>query len=255
MGGTFLNGQAGFRGTLQDLVAGLETGTLDPGKVALASAISEARRGQQGRLEDEVEAWLLLVRAVEYKARSLVPSLEPVVQETAASVEEGADAVELAQRLASLETFSRAAELLREFEQHQAARFARRAPEVERLVMESVGAGTGDIDRLLQALAQVWARARPRLREVQRERMSIAAAAARIRDGLAGSGVLNFDALFAADADRFEIVVTFLALLELVRLGEVVVEQEGPFAPLLIRSRGWGDAGAGVGTQGSVVGE
>ena len=46
-----------------------------------------------------------------------------------------------------------------------------------------------------------------------------------------------FEELFVAGASRTEIVVTFLAVLELIRLRQIDVAQEGPFAPIeLVRA-------------------
>jgi Uncharacterized conserved protein len=49
---------------------------------------------------------------------------------------------------------------------------------------------------------------------------------------------LSFEELFAGQATRNEVVPTFLALLELVRLRHVSVEQEGAFGAIMLRRRG-----------------
>ncbi len=56
---------------------------------------------------------------------------------------------------------------------------------------------------------------------------------ARLRDGR-----LAFEDLFTAVATRLEAVACFLALLELLRLGEAVVDQEEPFGPITVRAGG-----------------
>ncbi len=43
---------------------------------------------------------------------------------------------------------------------------------------------------------------------------------------------LVFEELFIAGATRTEIVVTFLAVLELIRLKQIGVAQESPFSPI-----------------------
>lgn len=55
-----------------------------------------------------------------------------------------------------------------------------------------------------------------------------------IRHRLRAEKLLPFDALFPALAPREELVVTFLALLELVRLGQARAEQDGNFGPIVI---------------------
>jgi segregation and condensation protein A len=53
---------------------------------------------------------------------------------------------------------------------------------------------------------------------------------------MTSSGVpLKFAELFSSAASRAEIVVTFLALLELVRLKQLRCGQEGPFGEIELR--------------------
>jgi len=49
---------------------------------------------------------------------------------------------------------------------------------------------------------------------------------------------LRFEELFAGQQTRGEVVATFLALLELVRLRHVLVEQSGAFGEIMLRRRG-----------------
>lgn len=78
---------------------------------------------------------------------------------------------------------------------------------------------------LTVAFQQVLLRARrPKVR-VKTDRMSIADAVRKIADRLSAQDITDFQALFSEDADRNEIVVTFLAILELGRLQKVRVLQ------------------------------
>jgi segregation and condensation protein A len=49
-----------------------------------------------------------------------------------------------------------------------------------------------------------------------------------------GSRQLSFEQLLSGSAGRLEVVVTFLAVLELYKLGEIDVVQEGTFADILL---------------------
>jgi segregation and condensation protein A len=49
---------------------------------------------------------------------------------------------------------------------------------------------------------------------------------------------LRFEELFDGQKTRGEVVATFLALLELVRLHHVLVEQDGAFGEIMLRRRG-----------------
>lgn len=57
------------------------------------------------------------------------------------------------------------------------------------------------------------------------ESMSIKDRIAQVVDVLEQTGSIGFDALFSADADKFEVVVTFLAVLEMVKLGLISIVQ------------------------------
>lgn len=48
---------------------------------------------------------------------------------------------------------------------------------------------------------------------------------------------MNFTAVFSQARTRLEAVVIFLALLELIRIGEIIVIQSSPFAEIRVKSR------------------
>src|SRR5437773_6545338 len=55
-----------------------------------------------------------------------------------------------------------------------------------------------------------------------------------LRQLIAARGALKFSELFQQSASRMEVVVTFLALLELIRLKQIVVSQPAPFSEIEI---------------------
>jgi segregation and condensation protein A len=60
-----------------------------------------------------------------------------------------------------------------------------------------------------------------------------------LRRIMAGQPALKFSELFQQTTSRAEVVVTFLALLELIRLGQIVVVQPTPFSEIEIRRARW----------------
>jgi segregation and condensation protein A len=70
-----------------------------------------------------------------------------------------------------------------------------------------------------------------------------------IRLALADAGPVVLQDLLAGVRDRLVVVVTFLAMLELVKMGEISVEQEAPWGPIIVRavSRAAGPGPAGGG--------
>src|SRR5271154_2727324 len=70
------------------------------------------------------------------------------------------------------------------------------------------------------------------LRDIFEDRFTVSDKIQFIQDQLAERNRLVFEELFVAGATRTEIVVTFLAVLELIRLKQIGVAQESPFSPI-----------------------
>ena len=88
---------------------------------------------------------------------------------------------------------------------------------------------------LLDALRDVLGRIRPsRAHDIQREGMSIGECVSRILAHFALGPRVEFARLFAPDAGRAEVIVTFLALLELIRLRVVRARQAEHFAAIAL---------------------
>jgi len=88
---------------------------------------------------------------------------------------------------------------------------------------------------LLDALRDVLRRTRPPgAHDVQRERLSMRECVSRILARFVPSPKREFASLFASDADRAEVIVVFLALLELIRLGVLRARQAERFGPIAL---------------------
>ncbi|HJQ84046.1 MAG TPA: segregation/condensation protein A [Candidatus Binatia bacterium] len=88
---------------------------------------------------------------------------------------------------------------------------------------------------LLDALRDVLRRVRPpRAHEVEPETLSIHECVTRVLARFALADRVDFATLFAADATRAEVIVTFLALLELIRLRVVRARQPDRFGPIAL---------------------
>jgi segregation and condensation protein A len=88
---------------------------------------------------------------------------------------------------------------------------------------------------LLEALRAVLKRARPEsVHEVVLETVSLRDRARMLLDTLARERCLDFETLFADDSTRFEIIVTFLALLELMKMGAVRAVQSEQYGRIVV---------------------
>jgi segregation and condensation protein A len=88
---------------------------------------------------------------------------------------------------------------------------------------------------LLDAFAQVLSRAKVDLdHEVSFERMSITERIQQLCDRLSGRATCRFEELFDGQRTRFDLVITFMALLEMTRLKMTRVYQSDPLAEIFI---------------------
>jgi len=175
-------------------------------------------------------ATLLLV-----KSRSLLP------REEAHQVDEEPTedpTIELARRLAEYRTFKEAAEIL------DSAREARQRIYLRPLVPdEAIGAGIVPLDEvsvfdIVAAMQEMLARAQELPpATIERDEISVADRIVQIIEQLnaQGSREAFFDELVPLRTTRLFIIVTFLAVLELIRRGQLRVSQERAFGRIRLR--------------------
>lgn len=73
-----------------------------------------------------------------------------------------------------------------------------------------------------------------RSQHVNPDRYTVRSQTGRIRTMLQGKTAVTFEELFTPGAERLEIIVTFMALLEMIARGEILLRQKTPFAPIRI---------------------
>lgn len=178
--------------------------------------------------------WLVMAATLlEIKSRMLLPK-EQISEDTE---EEQIDPrLELVERLIEYEKFKSAAELFREREEERAKIFGRGALELNfelkpTFELENITAIDllGVLQRILndagdEPVTSIQRRkitVRMRMREIQRKILEAA-------------GQLVFEDLFEDAVGRVEIVITFLAVLELLKTQFIKVKQSKAFAPIRI---------------------
>ncbi len=229
----------GFEGSLETRFQQVESGALDARAVPVGAAVRQVLEHLRSERELDLEqatAFLgLMARLLDTKTRALVPSEPEAAPPPADAGEpEGAGAEELVERLLAYRAFKEAAGLLRRYEAEQAQRFPSGGAEPAEHTLRSDDVG---LEELLAAFQRIWERASAlEPREIPRERLTVAKRMVDLVEALrAADGHLTFTALFAGEPSRREVVVTFLALLELVRQGRVRLRQEVAFGEISIR--------------------
>jgi segregation and condensation protein A len=221
----------GFEGPLDLLVTLAHQGKVDLAAIELSGLTGEfldrVRRSLD--LNEATEVLWMLAALVEMKARLLLP--KPPPPDAAPAVEDAGDLPErLEERLAEYRAFKEAADALRALEELQRNIFTRGPEDAPPdLLLEGV-----TVDDLFRAFNAVLARARrQQAAEVAEEPVRVADRMRAILQALARAPRgLDFADLFGERASAVFIVVTFLALLELIKDRRVRAHQESPFAPI-----------------------
>ena len=101
---------------------------------------------------------------------------------------------------------------------------------------------------LIQAVSSVLKRFQQRdePRDIFEDKWTVSEKIELLRQAVAARPALRFSELFEQTTSRTEVVVTFLALLELIRLKHVVVSQPTPFSEIEIRRATTAVVAAGV---------
>jgi segregation and condensation protein A len=187
-------------------------------------------------LDLDVAAEFLVMAAtlIHIKSRMLLPRPQPGDSEDDEDPRDG-----LVRRLLEHQKFRAAAELLHERQLLRSAQWPRPASRVADLA-DDTGPAALEVDlfSLLTAFRNVLERARRRpavplpAAEVPIE-VRIADLLARLSEREA----CGFEDLFDDAVSRADLITTFLALLEMIRLGLVRVFQMGPFGPIRVYKR------------------
>lgn len=174
---------------------------------------------------------------IEIKSRMLLPQTPGLEGDEG---EENDPRAELVARLREYQIYQGTVETLRTWEELRRHLFFRGALENADDYILPVPAGEANAQQLYQALHRLLAEAgvdeKPITSVTPRRRLSLRMKMAEIVRKLttAGPEGMEFEALFFLPCPRYDIVLTFLALLELLRLQRVRAEQVKMLEPILV---------------------
>ena len=182
------------------------------------------------------EFLVMAATLIHIKARMLVPRLDKEAEE-----EEGTEDPRdtLVRRLIEHQKYKAAAELLHERETVRSAQWGRPDERVTEIAGEPFERELEvDLFGLLQAFQSVLRRARDRPGLlVPGEQVSIETRTRQLMERLSETGACGFEDLFDGARGRSDMVTTFLALLEMIRLRLIRVFQSVSFGPLRVYRR------------------
>ncbi len=219
-----------WEGSLEELARRAQAGGLDLREISLAEVV---RAGLHSLPEEDLEARTVFLQQasllVALKSRQLLP-VRPQSEEV---VPEAPEEAELpAPDLEVYQAFREVASALAALEALQSQVFTRPAPDLDPVEVPLVGVSLEDLQA---AFRRVLERSRPEVREIPPEGVRVEDRMRVILEVLARApeGVA-FEALFGPEDSRLVVIVTFLALLELVRQRRVRIDQARPFAPIRV---------------------
>lgn len=182
-------------------------------------------------LEVAGEFLLMAATLIHIKSRMLLP-----VEETA-SVEEAEDPrLELVQRLLEYQAIKEAARSLRDREETWRNYFWRPPLPEEESVEEEKELSLFDLSLfdLMGAFRTFLEKAPAEAVEITRETLTVKDKISHIMERLSSEETVRFEDLFSGDRSRGDMVVTFVALLEIIRLGLARAYQDREFGAIWI---------------------
>jgi segregation and condensation protein A len=223
----------GFTGPIEELVQRAHRGEVDLRDVALADVVRDYLDALRGGVDlDQATEFLWNAAAlVEMKSKLLLPP-KPEPEQTQDGAEESDLATTLEAQMEEYRAFKEAAAALAELEAVQRNIFTRPQTDLQPDDLPLVGVTVSD---LFAAFRRVLERSQDTVTEIPPEGVTVAERMRHIVRALAASpGGLAFETLFDEPAAKIVVIVTFLALLELIRRRRVGVRQAGPFEPILL---------------------
>lgn len=182
---------------------------------------------------DVAGEWLVMAATLlEIKSRMLLPE-DPQEQTDDEPVD---PRLELVERLIEYEKFKGAAEVFRERETERSRMFARGAVEVEFDLRPKFDLSDITAVDLLAALQKILLETDEEepVTSIQRRKVSVRMRMREVFKKIETAGKIAFEELFEGDRNRVDVVITFLALLELLKQRKVTVKQKRAFAPIHI---------------------
>ncbi|MFQ5611631.1 MAG: segregation and condensation protein A [Anaerolineae bacterium] len=229
-----------FRGPLDLLLTLIEGEELDITKVALAKVTDQylAYIALVKALEPDMLVGFLVIAAklILIKSKALLPKPPTII---AAEEEEEDVGDELARQLRAYKRFKEVGAELKSIEETGRRSFVRVAPPPK--LETRLEAGSGSLEELLEAAYRALA-IKPQEPDVDEVvtpvRVTIGEQMDLIRRRLADQPAISFNQLVDKPGNRTVVIVTLLAVLELIKRRVVDVAQAQPFGDITIRKRG-----------------
>ena len=199
--------------------------------------IESVRNAPDLDMDDASDFLVMAATLLEIKSRAMLPK-PPVIPDGEVDPEQ-----ELIRRLEEYKRFKETADAMKQFEKAARDLFSKLPEEYPLPPQETELVGL-TLEGLTEAFLRIWAR-KPdpdelaevnhyAPRGVYRDEHTVEGCMDRIRAGLMHHKMLRFAEVFEAAPDREEVVTMFMALLELLKKGDLHIEQEEIYGEILL---------------------
>ncbi len=199
--------------------------------------IESVRNASDLDMDDATEFLVMAATLLEIKSRAMLPR-PPKVEEGEEDPEQA-----LIRRLEEYKRFKETAVAMQQFEQAAKTLFTKLPEEYPLPPQETELTGL-TLEGLTAAFLRIWQRKpakddTPEVnhyapRDIHRDEHNVQECMLTLIQGLRERGRMRFDEAFSEAPTKEEVVTLFLALLELLKLGEMHIQQEGIYSDILL---------------------
>jgi len=200
--------------------------------------IESVRNAPDLDMEDATDFLVMAATLLEIKSRAMLPK-PPRLDEDEEDPEQA-----LIRQLEEYKRFRETADAMKEFERAAADIFTKLPEEYPLPPQETELVGL-TLQGLTEAFLRIWARKPEKQddphevnhyapRDIHRDEHTVQECMLTLLKGIRRKGRMRFDEAFSDAPTKEEVVTLFLALLELLKLGEMHIEQEGIYGDILL---------------------
>ncbi|NLW22459.1 MAG: segregation/condensation protein A [Tissierellia bacterium] len=232
-----------FEGPMDLLLHLIEKAQIDIYDIPI-NEITEQYIDYLSRMEEldlEITSEFLVMAAtlLEIKSKLLLPQINKG-HGGQLEMEEADPRLELVKKLVEYKKYKDASMKLRNIEKTQRKVYYKPKEDLSYYVAEEKELEEMDLNKLVQALIKLLSKNRKdidsiSIKEIQEEEYSLEVYIAKIKEEIEKKEEVKFSQLFHINTNKKEIIVTFLSLLELIRLKYVTFYQEENFSDIIIK--------------------
>jgi len=206
-----------FEGPLDLLIYLIGKEEIDVREISLTEVTKQFAEQGLDQIDEKAETLFLAASLLLIKSRSLIPN------QSEEQTQEMGNRTLLIERLIEYCRFKEAAKELTERERSQLRFFPRNAPDV--VLRKDSGLDEVSLEGLSQKLRDVLARFESQSATLEDDTWQIAPKITWLKTVLASKKELQFEQLFTDSCCKEEVIVIFLALLEIMKEGEAHIEK------------------------------